>query len=81
MKTIELSVGKQVQRKGSTVVWTINGHNNMALPEGQTFGALTVDLGIEGATEIHLRCIPKNRTIPMYEWVTVENLNKNWREV
>lgn len=75
------AIGSKVQRKGSEVVWTVIGHNNMGLPAGKTFGTPTVDLGIEGATEIVVQCVPKNRRSTMNEWLSIEKFNKNWSEV
>lgn len=75
MKTIELTVGKKVQRKGSSVIWTIENDNCFA---NSPSGIVRIN---DTATEVRLSCIPKNRTSKMYEWVSVENFNKNWREV
>jgi hypothetical protein len=77
--TTALALGTKVQRKGSSVIWTIDAHDNMALPEGKTFGYATVDLGIEGATEVRVTCIAK-RNGKMSKWINVESFKKNWLE-
>lgn len=79
---MNIAIGTKVQRKGSKVVWTITGHNNMGLAEGQTYPCSPAkDLGIEGATEIHVSCMPKNRSVSMSDWISIENIKKNWVEV
>ncbi|MDI3211786.1 hypothetical protein [Arthrobacter sp. AL12] len=81
MKTIELTTGKKVQRKGSNVIWTITGHNNKGLAEGQTYPCYPAkDLGIEGATKIHITCIAK-RNGEMSKWIDRDGFMKNWEEV
>lgn len=79
---MNIAIGTKVQRKGSKVIWTVTGHNNRGLAEGQTYPCSPAkDLGIGGATEIHLTCIPKNRSTSMSEWISIDNIRTNWMEV
>ena len=74
---MKITKGKKIQRKGSKVVWHIDTTDEFA----SGYGWKGLKRVKEQPTEVRICCIPKNRTTEMFDWISVENLNKNWVEV
>lgn len=68
MTSIEMVIGKKVQRKGSKIIW------QMIEARCPASGSPVAD------NEVHMETVENFKTYQV-NWISVDNINKNWKEV